>query len=238
MAKKNENGLLENIDPEMDLVFYGIDLNDDKAFNMFIKKCEFLCRKTVEYEMWAKRTKALAINQNSDPEANDAEYCPICKIQYQYAPAESHHHPITLFNLCVRQFQEWVDGNELPDKRPLDLIQEDMEKHLCDEVEHVVLCKHCHEKYHNGEININNELQKIIDYKRSKKFEAYPNTIKENMEIRRNYEKVYSNKRREEHKKTFQDIHSDITKDDILGSIFSQIGEREFLEEQNIKKEN
>ena len=238
MAKKdNLNGLLENIDPELDLNFYGVDLNDEKAFNLFIKKCEFLCRKSLEYDMWAKRTKALAVNQNSNEELNDAENCPICKISYQYAQAESHHHPITLFNHCVRVFQDWIDNEELPDKRPLDLIQEVMEKHLCDEIEHVVLCKHCHEKYHNGEINIKTELQKIIDFKRSKKIDNYPDTVKELLDIKRRSEESIWKKRKDDQKETFQNIHEDLSQEDILGSIFSQINEREFFENLNKNKD-
>lgn len=238
MAKKDTvNSLLENIDPELDLNFYGIDLNDEKAFNLFIKKCEFLCRKSQEYDMWQKRTKALAVNQNKDENKNDSEYCPICGIGYQFAASESHHHPITLFNLCVNQFQEWVDDQELPDKRPLDLIQEVMEKHLCDEIEHVVLCKHCHEKYHNGEINIKTELQKIIDFKRSKKIDNYPDTVKELLDIKRRSEESIWKKRKDDQKETFQNIHEDLSQEDILGSIFSQINEREFFENLNKNKD-
>lgn len=238
MAKKDTvNSLLENIDPELDLNFYGIDLNDEKAFNLFIKKCEFLCRKSQEYDMWQKRTKALAVNQNKDENKNDSEYCPICGIGYEFAASESHHHPITLFNLCVNQFQEWVDDQELPDKRPLDLIQEVMEKHLCDEIEHVVLCKHCHEKYHNGEINIKTELQKIIDFKRSKKIDNYPDTVKELLDIKRRSEESIWKKRKDDQKETFQNIHEDLSQEDILGSIFSQINEREFFENLNKNKD-
>lgn len=238
MAKKDTvNSLLENIDPELDLNFYGIDLNDEKAFNLFIKKCEFLCRKSQEYDMWQKRTKALAVNQNKDENKNDSEYCPICGIGYEFAASESHHHPITLFNLCVNQFQEWIDDQELPDKRPLDLIQEVMEKHLCDEIEHVVLCKHCHEKYHNGEINIKTELQKIIDFKRSKKIDNYPDTVKELLNIKRRSEESIWKKRKDDQKETFQNIHEDLSQEDILGSIFSQINEREFFENLNKNKD-
>ena len=178
-GQKELNSLLENISAEDDLVFYGIDLMDEKMFTLFIKKTEFICRKSQEYDIWQRRTKSFAVNQNSDPDKDDSEHCPICGISYEYAAPESHHHPITLFNLCVKQFQIWIDNRELNDKRPLDLVQEVMETHLCGGVEHVVLCKHCHEKYHNGEKVTREELTKIIDYKRSLKLEAYPDTVKE-----------------------------------------------------------
>ena len=239
MKSDSTNDLLDNIDPEMDLEFYGVSLNDEKAFNLFIKKCEFLCRKSQEYEIWAKRTKALAVNQNEDPQKNDAENCPICLISYEYAQAESHHHPITLFNLVVRQFQEWIDDQIMTEKRPLDLIQEVMDKHLCNEVEYVILCKHCHEKYHNGEHNITKELQKITDYKRSQKSKDYPLTLKEILDIKKQANQKIWEKRKKDQKETFGEIHSDISKEDILNDIFSQIEERDFYEELNINnKEN
>lgn len=239
MKSDSTNDLLDNIDPEMDLEFYGVSLNDEKAFNLFIKKCEFLCRKSQEYEIWAKRTKALAVNQNEDPQKNDAENCPICSISYEYAQAESHHHPITLFNLVVRQFQEWIDDQIMTEKRPLDLIQEVMDKHLCNEVEYVILCKHCHEKYHNGEHNITKELQKITDYKRSQKSKDYPLTLKEILDIKKQANQKIWEKRKKDQKETFGEIHSDISKEDILNDIFSQIEERDFYEELNTNnKEN
>ena len=239
MKSDSTNGLLDNIDPEMDLEFYGVSLNDEKAFKLFIKKCEFLCRKSQEYEIWSKRTKALAVNQNEDPQKNDAENCPICSISYEYAQAESHHHPITLFNLVVRQFQEWIDDQIMTEKRPLDLIQEVMDKHLCNEVEYVVLCKHCHEKYHNGEHNITKELQKIIDFKRSQKSKDYPLTLKEILDIKKQANQKIWEKRKKDQKETCGEIHSNISKEDILNDIFSQIEERDFYEELNTNnKEN
>ena len=239
MKSDSTNGLLDNIDPEMDLEFYGVSLNDEKAFKLFIKKCEFLCRKSQEYEIWSKRTKALAVNQNEDPQKNDAENCPICSISYEYAQAESHHHPITLFNLVVRQFQEWIDDQIMTEKRPLDLIQEVMDKHLCNEVEYVVLCKHCHEKYHNGEHNITKELQKIIDFKRSQKSKDYPLTLKEILDIKKQANQKIWEKRKKDQKETCGEIHSNISKEDILNDIISQIEERDFYEELNTNnKEN
>ena len=220
--KKKENTILDGIDPSEDLNFFGIDLMDEKMFTMFIKKCEFLCRKSQEYDMWQRRTKALAIMQNSDHTKDDSENCPICGIQYQYAPAESHHHPITLFNLCVRQIQDWIDNRELPDKRPLDLVQEVMEKHLCSEVEHVVLCKHCHEKYHNREPKTNVELQKIIDYKRTLKIENYPDSVKAIVEEKRRLNKEYYQRKLDYTKDTLGNIQDGISKEQLVADILSE----------------
>lgn len=224
MGKKGpvkENTLLDNVDAEEDLVFFGINVLDEKQFTMFIKKCEFLCRKSQEYDVWQRRTKILAVNQNSDPERDDSETCPTCGINYQWAAPESHHHPVTLFNLCVRQFQDWVDENLLLDKQPLDLVQEVMEKHLCNEVEHVVLCKHCHEKYHNGEQITAEMLQKIIDYKRSIKIKESPTSVREILEKRRDINQGFVQARREFRKETLFELGQNETKEDLLRDLLN-----------------
>lgn len=231
-GQKELNSLLENISAEDDLVFYGIDLMDEKMFTLFIKKTEFICRKSQEYDIWQRRTKSFAVNQNSDPDKDDSEHCPICGISYEYAAPESHHHPITLFNLCVKQFQIWIDNRELNDKRPLDLVQEVMETHLCGGVEHVVLCKHCHEKYHNGEKVTREELTKIIDYKRSLKLEAYPDTVKEVILLKNAREEKYRQRRRKDNQQLLSDIiPGEISRADLIGGIMEHIDAQEFYKE-------
>lgn len=215
-GSKEVNGMLDNINPDEDFIFFGIDVLDEKQFTMFIKKCEFLCRKSQEYDVWQRRTKALSVMQNPDPDKDDSEKCPICGIDYQFAPCESHHHPVTLFNLCVKQFQDWVDNMEYADKRPLDLIQEVMEKHLCNEVEHVVLCKHCHEKYHNKEQVTAEMLQKIIDYKRSITRDNAPTSIKEILDAKRERNKEYIQKKKEFANETLSGLSKNETKESLI----------------------
>ena len=151
-----------------DVDFFGIDLADEKSFRLFIKLTEGLCRRTIEYQLWAKRTKMLAHEQNEDPDKDDSSFCPICGLSYEYVDPESHHHPITLFNLCVNTFQSWIDENELRNKQPLDLVYDVMQLHAMGKVEHVVLCKHCHEKYHNGLFEVKEAVDKIITFKRER----------------------------------------------------------------------
>lgn len=237
MANKKDglNSLLENIDPDSDLNFYGMNLLDEKEFSLFIKKTEHLCRKSQEYDVWQKRTKAMAVNQNSDDSKNDAEYCPVCGVGYIYAPAESHHHPITLFNLCVKQFQEWIDNNELSNKRPLDLVQEVMDIHLCGEVEHVVLCKHCHEKYHNGEQVTKEELQKIIDFKRGSKINSYPQNIQDLLLLKKEREQKYKERRNNDNRSSLGSLQSNMELNELKFSILNHIEEDEFMQEINLK---
>lgn len=179
-ASKDEgNSLIDNLNYDNDeFLFYGVNILDEKEFVTFVKKIEFLCRKSQEYYVWSKKTKQDAKYQNPDPSKDDSSVCPICDIHYEYADPESHHHPITLFNLVLRQFQSWVDDNVLEEKTALDLVQEIMSDHLINRVEHVVICKHCHEKYHNGEIVVRAAIDKIMEYKREVQRNNMPDTVK------------------------------------------------------------
>lgn len=178
-SQKNiENTLIDNLNYENDeCLFYEVNILDEKEFTLFVKKIEFLCRKSQEYTVWSKKTKRDARLQNPDPTLDDSCSCPVCGINYEYADPESHHHPITLFNLVVRRFQSWVDDNVLSEKTALDLVQEVMADHLINRVEHVVLCKHCHEKYHNGEVVVKAAVDKIIEYKREVQRNNMPETV-------------------------------------------------------------
>ena len=222
MAKESLNSLLDGLDPDAEVIYFGIDLQNEKEFTFFIKKTEFLCRKSQEYDVWQRRTKMLAANQNRDTSKDDSCNCPICGISYQYAPSESHHHPVTLFNICINTFQEWIYDNQLKEKNPLDLVQEVMNIHLCNEVEHVVLCKHCHEKYHNGEGATREELQKIIDYKRSVKIAEAPATIKEALEIQRNLKRAETEDRNQRRRDMLVDTLPDSDRESLLNDILSQ----------------
>ena len=224
MAKESLNSLLDGLDPDAETIYFGIDLQNEKEFTFFIKKTEFLCRKTQEYDVWQRRTKMMAANQNRDTSKDDSSNCPICGISYQYAPPESHHHPVTLFNLCINTFQEWIYDNLLRDKFPLDLFQEVMNIHLCNEVEHVVLCKHCHEKYHNGEGTTREELQKIIDYKRSVKIAEAPATLKEALEIQRNIRRDETNARNKRRRELLTDDLPSLDRTSLLNDILAQAG--------------
>ena len=224
MAKESLNSLLDGLDPDAEMIYFGIDLQNEKEFTFFIKKTEFICRKSQEYDVWQRRTKMMAVNQNKDGSKDDSCNCPICGISYQYAPAESHHHPVTLFNVCINVFQEWIYDNALRDKTPLDLVQEVMNIHLCDEIEHVVLCKHCHEKYHNGEGSTREELQKIIDYKREIKIKDAPATIKEALEIKRNLKRSENEERNNRRREVLNTQLPDEDRDILIRNMLIEAG--------------
>lgn len=193
-------------------LFFGIDITKQKEFSAFIRTCEMLCRKSQEYTVWQQRTKMLAHNQNPDPDKDDSSNCPICGLSYEFVDPETHHHPITLFYLLVNKFQEWVDDNVLDEKVPLDLVQDIMASHLAGFVEHIVLCKHCHEKYHNKFYPIKEILDSMIEHKRKIKEEKENETSPESVIL----EKLKIKQKKEEFQSLKMENRSGIANEKIL----------------------
>ena len=65
-------------------------------------------------------------------------------------------------------------------------------------VEHVVLCKHCHEKYHNGLFEVKEAVDKIIAFKRKRQEEEDKATMPEPLFLAKQAKKEKSQKLRED----------------------------------------
>lgn len=116
----------------------GFDLSKEKHYTMLIKKLEFLIRKSIQYDIWQKRSK-IGIQE-----------CPICQESLYYLKPESHHYPETLFDIVDNCLQTHIHENDLDGLNELDIVQEVLTKHMRDNVNYIVLCKQCHEKYHDN----------------------------------------------------------------------------------------
>jgi hypothetical protein len=126
--KKKENPTAE---------WLGNDLGSEKEYVWVIKKIEFLIRKSFRYDIWQKRSKIGAKN------------CPICNEDFYYLKPESHHYPETLFDIVDNILQKHISNNDLDDLTEFELCDEVMNRHFSNLVDFVVLCKQCHEKYHD-----------------------------------------------------------------------------------------
>ncbi len=128
MGKKKDNPTAE---------WMGNDLSNDRAYTFVIKRLEFLCRKSFRYDIWQKRSKI------------GAKDCPVCSENFYYLKPESHHYPLTLFDIVDNILQHHIEENDLDDCTEFELCDEIMNKHFRNQVDFVVLCKQCHEKYHD-----------------------------------------------------------------------------------------
>lgn len=119
-------------------IWYRYDLSNERQFIQCIKKLEFIVRKSLSYDSWQKRTK-YAIDT-----------CPICGESFEYVKPESHHHPRTLFEIVEGVLQKHIDLNDLNDYTDFEICDEIMQAHFKKQVDYIVLCEHCHKKYHDG----------------------------------------------------------------------------------------
>lgn len=119
-------------------IWYQYDLANERQFIRCIKHLEMLVRKSMSYAAWQKRTKYPVTE------------CPLCGENFHYVRAESHHHPATLFDVVEGILQKHIDLNNLNDFTDFQIAEEIMQEHFAKKVEYIVLCKHCHEKYHDN----------------------------------------------------------------------------------------
>ncbi len=122
--------------------FYEYDLSNTRKFIQTIKRLEFMCRKSFSYDRWQKRTKY------------PVSSCPTCGEDFQWVRPETHHFPETLFTVVENILQKHIDLNDLDDFSDFEICDEIMQAHFEKKVAYIVLCEHCHEKYHNDHPDI------------------------------------------------------------------------------------
>jgi len=116
--------------------YYGYDLTKEKNIIKLTKKISSLCRKTPEYDIWAKIKK------------KGYTACPNCGRPPDNAKPEVHHDP-TLFEVIYNVITELIEDNSILSYTPIDLAKLIMEKHLNNEVKSITICELCHKEIHN-----------------------------------------------------------------------------------------
>jgi hypothetical protein len=139
-----------------DVSWWNYNLSIPASYTRCIKQLMKICRYSIEYDYWQRMTKAKA----------DSNACPICNVEYIYVRAESHHHPKQMFTVIEDILQEHIHNNTIDDIEPLELVKKIMALHLEDRVEHIVLCKACHQKFHSYDPVT---VKRVSEYLKSKK---------------------------------------------------------------------
>lgn len=132
MAKKKADN------DAVEMFWYNMDLSDERELKKAAKWIQKLCRGSLEYDLWQGRTKA------------GLDRCPVCLEYYGYLPAETHHYPPTMYDLCENKLSEHIFNNDIDQITGFGVCEEIMNMHMLGIVEYVVLCKSCHEKFHAG----------------------------------------------------------------------------------------
>ncbi len=128
MAKKKND--------QEQLLWYSYNMAEEKDFKAAVKNVQKICRGSLEYDMWQTRTKS------------GSSSCPVCSEYYDYIKAETHHYPATMYDVTERVLEKHVFENTIDDMTGFAICQEVMNNHFLGNVEFVVLCKSCHEKFH------------------------------------------------------------------------------------------
>lgn len=134
----------------MIVLYNDFDLNEEKPFSRYIKKLEQLFRLSYQYKFWVKmqyQKKQLI--------------CPFSGIngEVQYNLLELHHHPFTLYDICILQQEKAMriyeeNGNYDPRYHILNQIPEFdvtrivQDQHLIDLVPYIPLAETYHKWYH------------------------------------------------------------------------------------------
>ena len=146
-------------------IWYKYDLSNERQFIKCIKQLEFMIRKSLSYDSWQKRSKY------------SVDTCPACNETFEYTKPESHHHPQTLFDIVENVLQKHIDLNDLDDYTDFDICQEVMDLHFQKKVSYIVLCKHCHEKYHNGDPSLLDIMDELTIKQKQEREKFYTEEI-------------------------------------------------------------
>lgn len=118
------------------------NFENESEYKKFIRNCEMLVRRSVEYKLWRNYIiDVLQINE-----------CMITQEKNSEVSIDVHHHVPSLFVLVSALVNEKLDKAE--DFCTFDLCKDIIELHYQNKIGYVTLLKSMHEKFHNGRLDI------------------------------------------------------------------------------------
>jgi len=125
---------------------------NESEYKKFIKNCEMLVRRCVEYRQWKSYIiDVLGINT-----------CMVTDERIDQCSIEVHHHIPSMFVLVKTLVNKCLDSED--EFSTFDIAQSAIELHFKNKIGYITLIKSMHEKFHNGFLSIPFELLKG-DYK-------------------------------------------------------------------------
>jgi hypothetical protein len=140
-----------------ELLWYSYNMAEERDFKSAVKAIQKICRSSLEYDLWQTRSKA------------GSEKCPCCSEYYSYIKAETHHYPKTMYDVCEQVVEKHVFDNTIDEFTGFSICQEVMDLHFLGNVDYVVLCKSCHEKFHAGHPEVSKQVAKIFEAQKNNK---------------------------------------------------------------------
>lgn len=118
----------------------------EKELARFVKSCEFMIRKSVEYKLWILYIK----------ETLGLVKCEITGEYSNQTGIEIHHHPVTLYHIVEAVISEKISREE--SFCSFDIAMDVIKLHFENKLGFIPLVETIHSKYHNGFIEIPIEL--------------------------------------------------------------------------------
>ena len=124
------------------------NFESEAEYKKFVRNCENLIRKSVEYKLWKNYiVDVLQINE-----------CMITHEKMDEVTIEVHHHMPSLYTLVCALINKKIEASD--EFCTFDICQEAIELHFKNKIGYVTLLKSMHEKFHNGRLDIPIELVK------------------------------------------------------------------------------
>lgn len=118
------------------------NFENEAIYKKFVKNCELLIRRSVEYKEWRDYiVDVLQINE-----------CMITHERMDEVTIEVHHHLPSLYVLVTALVNKCIEENE--EFCSFDICQKAIELHFQNRVGYVTLLKSMHEKFHNGKLDV------------------------------------------------------------------------------------
>lgn len=154
------------------------DFSDEKNVSKFIKNCEILVRRSIEYKEWTSYLREVL-----------GQY--VCAVSGEYnneTTVDIHHHPMTLYDIIKGVVYQRLDSNK--SFCTFDISCDVIELHFKNQVGYVPIVSSLHEKYHNGYLDIPIEFV-VGDYK---EWLSKYGTYLEEDDLKKIYSKISLNK--------------------------------------------
>lgn len=118
------------------------NFENESEYKKFIKNCEMMIRRSVEYKLWRNYiVDVLQINE-----------CMITHETMEDLTIEVHHHIPSLYTLVSALVNKHIENNQ--EFCTFDICQQAIELHFKNKIGYTTLIKSMHEKFHNGKLSI------------------------------------------------------------------------------------
>jgi hypothetical protein len=122
------------------------NFQSEPDYKKFVKNCESMLRKSIEYRLW--KNYLIDVLQN--------DHCMITFENIAEVTIEVHHHVPSLYTLMASLINKRLEKGE--DFCTFDIVMEAVELHFKNKIGYVMLLTSMHEKFHNGHLDIPIEL--------------------------------------------------------------------------------